>query len=272
VDDFDCRRATAEDGAKIRELLYAHKLVKFRGQNLSKAEYVEFARKIGRPQIYFQQNYQHPEFPEIFVSGNVPDEHGRKLGVSGTGRYWHTDYQFSKEPLSFTMVYPQILPKTGRGTKFIDMEVVYAGLPSELRKLVDGKRGVQDAKWRYKITPEDIDKAVIDILADIEKLVPILTHPAVIEHPLTGAKSLYISSGFTTGIEGLTHEENKAVMAKLFGFIEQEEHVQAHAYEDGDIVIWENRRLVHHALHSPKGEPSLSFRIGIYDDIPFYKA
>ena len=66
-----------------------------------------------------------------------------------------------------------------------------------------GKLAVHDAKWRYKITPEDIDRAVIDILSDVEKMVPPLTHPAVIQHPVTGRNILYISSGFTSGIAGL---------------------------------------------------------------------
>jgi len=267
---LDARHMTPRDAEHVRELLYRHKLVIFRKQDLSKAEYVELARKIGRPQIYFQKNYQHPEHPEIFVSGNVPDEKGRKLGVAGTGRYWHTDYQFFEEPLPFVMVYPQVLPTTGRGTSFIDMEDVYARLPSELRDAVEGRNALQEGKWRYKVTPEDIDKAIVDILAEVEKLVPPMWHPAVITHPVTKTKSLYVSRGFTTRIGELSKEPSDELLAKLLSFAERDEHVQTHTYEPGDILLWENRRMVHMASASPKGEASLSFRIGIYDDLPFY--
>jgi taurine dioxygenase len=150
------------------------------------------------------------------------------------------------------------------------MEYVYEALPPDLRSYVEDRLALHDAKWRYKITPEDIDRAVVDILAEVEKMVPPLTHPAVIQHPVTGRKSLYISSGFTAGIVGLPHEENREVMKKLFAFIEKPEHVYVHTWHYGDILLWDNRSLIHKASDTPKGEQSCSYRIGIYDHVPFY--
>jgi taurine dioxygenase len=271
ITQLKLRSAQQAEVALIKQALYAHKLVIFRGQQLSPVEYIEFARKLGRPQVYFQHNYHHPEHPEIFVSSNILEE-GKKVGVASTGRYWHTDYQFFHEPLPLVMVSPQVLPTAKRETYFIDMQRVYEALPADLRSYVDGRRAIQEGKWRYKITPEDVDKALTDILAAVEKLVPAITHPAVIEHPLTGRKSLYVSSGFTTGLQGLSHEENRDVMARLFAFIEREEHVQTHAYQPGDILLWENRALLHKASDNPLKEPSKSYRIGIYDELPFYRS
>src|SRR6185503_8462468 len=92
VTDTDLRTLTAEEAATLRAAVYRHKLVVFRDQTLDKDEYLAFARKLGRPQVYFQKNYHHPQYPEIFVSSNVPDENGKKVGVAGTGQYWHSDY------------------------------------------------------------------------------------------------------------------------------------------------------------------------------------
>ena len=267
--DLDVRHLSPETASQLQQQLYEHRLIIIRDQKLSKQEYIEFARKLGRPQVYFQKNYHHPEHPEIFVSSNVP-ENGKKVGVAGTGRYWHTDYQFFQEPLPFVMLYPQVLPNTRRETYYIDMQRVYEELPSELRTSVENTRAIHDGKWRYKITPEDMDRALIDILDEVGKLVPPVMHPAVIRHPLTGKKSLYISSGFTVGLEGLSHEENTVVMTKLFDFIEREEHIHTHTWRHGDILLWENRALLHKAGDTPKGEHSMSYRIGVYDDLPFY--
>jgi taurine dioxygenase len=192
------------------------------------------------------------------------------VGVSGTGRYWHTDYQFHAEPLPMTMLYPQVLPVSKRETYYIDMERTYETLPQSLRVFVEGKQAIHDAKWRYKITANDIDRAVIDILADVEQMVPPVMHPAVIQHPVTGRRALYISSGFSAGIEGLAHEQNKRVMGWLFAFIEQESHIHTHTWKDGDILLWDNRSLIHRASDTPPGESSSSYRIGIYDGLPFY--
>jgi taurine dioxygenase len=266
---LDVKTVTPEVAQMIKDEVYLHKLVVFRDQQLTREQYVEFARKLGKPQIYLQKNYHHPDHPEIFVSSNV-SENGMKVGVSGTGRYWHTDYQFHPEPLPMTLLYPQVLPAGKRETYYIDMERAYDDFPAELRPYVEDKWAVHEAKWRYKITAEDIDRAMIDILTEIERVVPPITHPAVIVHPVTGKKMLYLSSGFTTGMESLTHEENLQIMARIFNFTENEERVHVHTWRSGDILLWDNRSLIHKASDTPKGEMSSSYRIGVYDGLPFY--
>jgi taurine dioxygenase len=269
VSEVDVRALRPDEAEALQAAVYEHKLVVLLGQQPSIEEYIAFARQLGRVQIYFQDNYHHPQHPEVFVSSNVVED-GKKVGVAGTGQYWHTDYQFALEPLSTTLVYPQILPQSRRETYYIDMARVYRGLPPDLREYVEGRRAIQQGKWRYKITPLDIDRAVIDILNEVERLVPPVSHPAVIEHPVTRQRSLYVSSGFTTGIEGLTYEDNRRVMAELYAFIEQEEHVHTHTWRYGDILYWDNRTLLHRAGTTPKGEQSKSYRIGVYDAHPFY--
>jgi taurine dioxygenase len=269
LSDIDLSTIDEEQVRLVRDLVYKHHLIAFRNQNISTQKYLEFARKIGRPQIYFQDNYHHPEHPEIFVSSNVL-ENGKKVGVSGTGRYWHTDCAFQPEPLSLTLLSPQILPTSIRETYYINMNQVYEELPSDLKAQVDGKYALHEAKWRYKMQACDVDRAAIDILNEVEKLAPPTTHPAVITHPISHLPALYISEGFTTGIVGLNHEENKQIIAKLFEFIHQDKYIRTHIWKEGDLLMWDNRMLIHKASSVPKGESSMSYRIGVYDDLPFY--
>lgn len=256
--------------AKIRELIYRNKLIVLRDQDLNEEKYVAFARKLGRPQVYFQPQYHHPLHPEIFVSSNVPDENGNKIGVSGTGRYWHTDCAFEKHPLSFTSVYPLIFPKLSRETSYIDMHQMYLKLPAELKTYVENASFIHEGQMRYKVQVSDIDKSLRELLDRINEQVPPVVHPAVIEHPVTGEKCLYLSSGFTTKLVGLSHEENERVMKALFDFIEKPEHVHTHYWEEGDLIIWDNRSLIHKASTVKSGETSKMYRVGIYDDLPFY--
>ncbi|QSJ14935.1 TauD/TfdA family dioxygenase [Nostoc sp. UHCC 0702] len=267
--DVDVAYITKEEINIIKKLVYEYKLVVFRGQNIDDDQYIEFAKKIGTPQIYPQDNYHHPDYPEIFVSSNVAKD-GKKFGVPGTGRYWHTDCAFLDEPLPLTMLYPQVLPKSIRETYYIDMQQVYKKLPQNFKSYIDGKYMVHEAKWRYKVQEWDIDKAIIDILSDFEKKFPPVKHPAVIKHPATHEQILYINQGFTTGIKGLDSETSQELLQELFLFIERDEHIHTHTWKEGDILLWDNRTLNHKASSVPKGEKSVSYRIGIYDGLPFY--
>lgn len=253
----------------IKQLVYEHKLVIFRNQSPEDNEYVQFARKLGTPQVYPQDNYHHPDYPEIFVSANILKD-GKKFGVKGTGRYWHTDCAFLQDPLPFTMLYPQILPNSIRETYYINMNQVYQKLPESLKQYIHGKYIIHEGKWRYKVQEWDIDRALVDILHDIEERFPAVQHPSIITHPVTQEKSLYMSSGFTTGIADLDYETNQKVLQELFAFIERDEHIHTHIWQDGDIILWENRTLNHMASTVPQGEQSVSYRIGIYDGLPFY--
>lgn len=219
VFDIDVAAIAELEIQRIKQLVYEYKLIVFRDQTVTNDQYVEFARKIGTPQIYFQDNYHHPDYPEIFVSSNVL-ENGKKIGVSGTGRYWHTDCSFQPEPLSWTMLYPQVLPQSVRETYYIDMHQVYRTLPPELKAYVEGRNAVHEAKWRYKVQEWDIDRAMIDIMNDFEKKAPAVVHPMVITHPVNGRQALYINEGFTTRIVGLSEAENKPVLERLFAFIQ----------------------------------------------------
>ncbi len=254
----------------IKDAVYRHKLVVFRDQHPGNAAYVELARLFGTPQIYFQRNYHHPEHPEIFVSSNEL-YNGQKFGVSGTGRYWHSDYSFMTEPLPLTMVRPVRIPDGNRGTLYTDMERVWAELPDALRALVEGRRAIHEGKYRYKIQDQDIDRALIDVLTEIAREVPAVTHPAVIHHPVRDADCLYVNEGFTTGIEGEHDEAGRAALGKLFAFASEARFRHAHAWRPGDILFWDNRTLNHMAAVGPTtAQVSTSFRIGVYDGLPFY--
>lgn len=269
---LDVRSLTSESPelAIIREVIYRNKVIALRGQHdLTTEEYVAFTRKLGRPQIYFQPQYHHPDFPEIFVSSNVL-ENGKKIGVSGTGKYWHTDCAFEKKPLSFTSVLPQVFPKAARMTHYIDMHKVYEALPEDLKQIVENASMVHEAQLRYKIQESDIDQSLRQLLDKMNEEVPPVVHPAVIQHPVTKEKILYMSRGFTTKKVGLDYEENQKVMKQLFDFIEKEEHVHTHYWEKGDLIIWDNRFLNHMSSNIPQGQASKMYRIGIYDDYPFY--
>lgn len=256
--------------ARIKQLVYQHKLVVLQRLKFTCQEYVRFARNFGTPQVYFQPNYHHPEHPEIFVSSNQ-EYNGAKFGVAGTGRYWHTDYQFFEQPLPLTMVYPQVFAPSARHTSYIDMVRVLHELPPALAAKLEGKRARHEATLRYKVQATDIDRSIAELIEEVKQLAPPVFHPSIVEHPVTGERILYMSPGFTVGLDGLDHESNRQLLGELFEFVTRPDHVHTHTWDEGEILLWDNRVLLHRASDNLERQASVSFRIGIYDGLPFYR-
>jgi taurine dioxygenase len=267
---LDATRLTPEICAGIRELVYQHKMVYFQGLDLTDEQYIAIAASVGRPQVYFQENYHHPDHPEIFVSSNLPFR-GEKIGVAGTGAYWHSDCSFFEMPLSMTMISPRVLPESERTTKFMDLERAFEGLPEDLKSDLKGLRAIHEAKWRYKVQPCDVDKSLTELLAAFDEMAPAVTHPVVIEHPVNGRKLLYASSGFVVGFEGLPKDQSDELLERLFSHLEQDQFIHTHVWRAHEITLWDNRQLNHCAGAKYEKDHSTSYRIGVYDKLDFYK-
>ncbi len=272
VTGLDLHDVDATLARRLRELAYVHQIVAVRQQDpQDTAGYLAFARALGSIEPYFQAHYHHPVHPEIFVSTNVPMD-GQKVGVAGTGRMWHADYSFFERPLAFTMIRPILLPRGLRETLFIDMRRVYRELPASTRERLTGLRCAHDAWDYYKVQPKDMDRAIRELIEQWHAEAPGAVHPAVVTHPFTGEKSLYVSRGFTKRMEGIPRAEGDALLEELFDFCEQERFVHHQPWTEGDVLFWDNRSLIHHASTVPKGEQSRSFRISLYDELPFDSA
>lgn len=270
VRGVDLGAITAEQARGVLAAVHRHAIVRFKGQNMSVHQYVQFGEKLGTIMPYPDERYRHPEHPGVFVSSNVK---GRTMGMARSGYFWHTDLSFKPRPQPLTALYPQLLPQARRETLFIHMADVYDALPAALRSIVDGRTAKHDPAMRYKVGQADVDANldVGEILERGRRMFPAPTHPLVITHPATGRRILYMNSGFTTSIDGLPHEESQAALEELFAFIERPEHVQPHSWELGDIIVWDNRLLIHKAGYMAPGDFQTIFRLGIDDLVPFYE-
>jgi taurine dioxygenase len=244
-------------------------LVVLKNQNLNEAEYCDFAKRVGNPVPYLQDNYHHPEFPLIFVSSNVKKE-GKQIGVARTGGYWHSDTSFEKDPKFITMLMPKVLPQNfARSTRFIDMAAVYEGLPQTVKDKLAGREFMHTGKMRYKVRTQDAGYDIFEILATIDQLCPAVRHPAVIEHPYTKEKVLYGNRGFTLGIADTSLDESASLLKQIFDFAETPRFVREVQWSMGDVIIWDNRFLAHTSgRNEGLEEETMMYRITLQDGMP----
>ncbi len=274
VHGFDQAVATEDDIQLLRRHLYTDKVVILKAQELKPTAFVELGRYFGTPVSYYEPMYHHPESDLIFVSSNLTRPEGQ-IGVPKTGGFWHADYQFMPEPFAFTLFYPQQLPTGTRGTRFINMATAYERLTPRLKEAIADTYCRHSARRYVKIRPSDVYRPIGDVLADIERVTPPQKWPTVLTHPVTGEQILYISEAFTYAIEDSQgNPPPGSLIDELLDACGQLDQSYDHpnifvqTYEPGDLVLWDNRTLVHRALHNPTNEPTESYRVTVTDEHP----
>lgn len=265
----DVRTLKGSDKDRIRDLLYRHRLIVLKDQDVDEAAFCNFSHALGQPVPYLQDNYHHPDYPLIFVSSNVKKD-GKAMGVARTGGYWHSDTAFECDPKFITMLMPKILPPAyPRGTLFIDMAEVYRELPARLKAELEDVQFVHSGRWRYKVRAEDVGKDIHEILSWVDAFAPPVSHPAVIRHPYTNEKIIYGTRGFTVGIDGATLDHAARVLRQVFDFAESPRFVRKVRWSMGDIIVWDNRFLAHCSdRNEGPEEPTMMYRITLKDGMP----
>ncbi|GHA61384.1 (3R)-3-[(carboxymethyl)amino]fatty acid oxygenase/decarboxylase [Streptomyces olivaceoviridis] len=269
--------ASETEVAELREAVYSNRILLIKDQNLAPKELVELGRALGTIEVYYEPMYHHPEHPEIFVSGTKPGESFE--GVPQTGKFWHADYSFMAHPFGITMTSPQIVPKGKRGTYYIDMAKAFAALPEDLKDLLRGTRVEHSPRRYFKIRPSDVYRPIHELQAEIEEITPAVFHPTVFRHPVTGEEILYVSEAASFGF---VDEDGRRLAPEILhevlertGQLDQtftHPNIHLQTFTEGDLLVWDNRALVHRALHSPKPEPAQSYRVTVHDQHPFFGA
>jgi alpha-ketoglutarate-dependent taurine dioxygenase len=275
IEGFHGATADEAEVAELKRLIYTEKIAVLKGQDLSIPEFVELGRRLGEPAPYYEPMYHHPDNNLVFVSSNVPKD-GQQIGVPKTGKFWHSDYQFMARPFAFTLIHPQVVPQLNRGTHFIDMGKAYQALPQELKDAVAGVTAVHSPRRFFKIRPTDVYRPIGELLAEIELSTPAVHHSAVVKHPATGESILYVSEGFTVELEGSDGKQLESDLlhqliaaAGQYDTTFEQESIHLQRFDVGDLLIWDNRSLVHRALHTQTSEPAVSHRVTVYDEYPF---
>jgi alpha-ketoglutarate-dependent taurine dioxygenase len=271
VEGFDANSATAEDIAELKKAVYTSKIAVLKNQHLEPAEFLALGKKMGEVAEYYEPVYHHPQVKEVFVSSNVKED-GKQVGVPKTGKFWHSDYQFMPRPFDLTLIYPQVVPAKNRGTYFIDMAAAYEKLPEELKLALKGATATHSVLRYFKIRPDDVYRPISEIIDEVNGKTPPVTSPAAVEHPHNGETVLYISEGFTMSVEDADGTSRPDLLSELLEATGQldrtyeHENIHLQTFEKGDMLVWDNRSLIHRALHTATPEPAVSHRVTVYDD------
>ncbi len=263
IENVDLAQPTSSDLNDIKKLLYERKVLVFKRQTIDRHAYLNFARQFGALQQFRLKNYHDPEFPEILVINNL--NRGDTIGARKIGNIWHNDSSYLPAPLPLTFLHAQRVPDGVGDTLFVDMAAALEELPKELLERTIDRQVEHDVRMTYKVQSSDVGDSISEILARVSSSWPASVHPAIISHPATGKKALYISPGYSVRIRGYSEEDSRALLESLFEHVFRPDRIFAHRWEKDDLVIWDNRTVVHSATAVPDDADRLMYRIGVTD-------
>ncbi|NML92226.1 TauD/TfdA dioxygenase family protein [Novosphingobium olei] len=247
--------------AQVRCVFAEHGVVFFRDQQISEEQHIAFARRIGpiNTNRFFAA---HPAHPEIALV--IKEPHHR----DNIGGGWHTDHSYDAIPALGSILVARELPQSGGATSFASMYAAYEGLPGSLRQRLDNARAVHSARHVFGSKASAYAAAsdtragrignasAADVLEDV-------IHPAIITHPLSGKRAIYINPGFTTRILGLSDAESDALIAEVFAHCQNPAYHSTFTWQPGSVALWDNRATWHYAHNDYHGQRREMHRITI---------
>jgi len=226
-------------------LLHRYRVLIVPDLDIGPADLVAFSERLGPLEIHSRFENTLPAHREVFCVGNV-ERDGMKASFNRGVEQWHGDSSYREVPSDASLFYAEIVPDEGGDTLFADATAAWRTLEPSMRARLEGLYGVHSLEtlrqWGLRHNPErgkNVDNQASDY--------PPVRQPLVRTHPATGAKSLYVCPAVISHVEGLDPWESAALIATLMEHIAQPRFVYTHRWRKGDLVMWDNRAVLHTA-------------------------
>jgi taurine dioxygenase len=226
--------------ARLYQAFVDHSVLVFRDQHLAPRQLLAAVRLFG--EVFPQHNprFELPECPDVHYISNqdfYPD--GRRY-IPGEG--YHTDHSNAACPPKATVLHAVRLPDKGGDTQYVNMHLAYEALPDETKRRIDALKAIHVYQSRHSAR-----KLMALSEEDRDQVPDAVIHPIVRTHPESRRKAIYINPIRTEGIVGMADAEALALLAELLEHSTRPAFQYRHRWRSGDIVMWDNRSLLHKA-------------------------
>ena len=245
--------ATSDEAyAVVRAAFEEHSVLLFRGQPITDELQVAYSRRFGPLEI--AKVASRGEGTPFSVLTNIePDgslvapDHKESLRARAN-QLWHTDSCFKDPPALASVLSARVIASTGGETEFASLRRAWERLPPALRvRLGDAYAWHDYAHSRGKIAPH--------LASDRERAaLPAVRWRMRWRNPVNGRDSLYLAS-HTCAIDGMPDDEAQALIADLIERATAPEHTYLHRWQPGDVIMWDNRCILHRGRPWPADEP-----------------
>jgi alpha-ketoglutarate-dependent 2,4-dichlorophenoxyacetate dioxygenase len=244
----------------VRAAFEEHSVLVFRGQQISGEGQLEFSRRFGPPEITKVGSLgTGTNFVILTTIGDdgkvVPEDH-RYAMRNKANQLWHTDSSFKSVPALTSVLSARTIPAKGGETEFASTRLAFKRLDPALRsKLENSFAWHHYGHSRGKIAPD---------LASTEELAALTPQcwRMVWKNPVNGRSALYIAS-HAYAVEGMETKAGEALIEELTEMATAPGTTYEHKWQNGDVVMWDNRATMHRGRPWPGNEPRYMVRTTI---------
>jgi alpha-ketoglutarate-dependent taurine dioxygenase len=226
----------------IREAFLLYGALVFREQTVDDENLIALASIFGRLEQHLVENSDGEIMSPVHNITNF-DSAGKPSvrPYINTNYFWHTDKSYLATPSLATMLHPVELPASGGDTQLAHMGLAFAALPDVTREKIAELNAVHSIEFMRHSLDNPAPTA-----AQIQAAPPVV-HPLVRPHVETGQNCLYIGM-YASHIEDTDMAEGRLILARLLEQSTQPPFVYTHEWRTGDILIWDNRCLLHRGV------------------------
>ncbi len=260
-----------EDAAAIHAGMDRYAVLVFRDQDIEDAQQLAFTQALGPIEHAIGTSLRaasETRLPTTFADVSNLDKNNtpyarddrRRLFAIGN-RLWHSDSSFKVTPAKYSLLHAVRIPSKGGDTQFADMRAAYDALDEET------KAQVQDLVCEHSQMFSRQLIGFADFTDEERQRFKPVRQCMVRTHPVTGRKSLYLSS-HAGEILGWPMPEARGFLRDLIEHATQREFVYTHKWRLGDLVMWDNRQTMHRARPFPADQPRDMRRTTLMGDGP----
>ena len=262
ISDVDITKLDKEESAKIIELFEEYSLLIIKNQKITNDEQIKFSKIFGKLEITkpgtLGSNSNVVILTNIDEFGNVVSTSHKQSKNDRANQQWHSDSSFKIVPAQASILSGKKIPSQGGNTDFVSMRNVYENLKEDIKLKVDELKSVHHfAHSRSKIDEKMVSKE------EYEKFPPVI-QPMVKINPKNKKKALYFGS-HTAYVKDLSKNESIGLLNYLLDFATKEKFIYSHEWEENDLLIWDNRAILHRGKSYNPEEPRYLVRTTVED-------
>src|SRR5579863_8287834 len=271
VSGIDLRETmSGEQVAAIVEGMDKFAVLVFHDQKIDDTQQLAFSRNFGTLEIAnsdVRRDVDRRLAPEVADVSNLGQgnaimsrEDRRRLFSLGN-MLWHSDSSFKPTPAKYSLLHARVIPEKGGNTEFADMRAAWDALDAQTRETVRGLVCEHSQLYSRGIL------GFTDFTEDERAKWAPVPQRLVRRHPKTGRLSLFLSA-HAGAIQGWPVPEARALLRDLTEHATQREFVHAHVWRQFDLVMWDNRVVMHRARRYDMREVRDLHRTTVLDAAP----